>query len=94
MNFKRHQESHKSIKERIVFGCIEPDCDCVYSQKVHLRIHMQEKHNKELTEFRTMTAEESGKEVYRRNEKTREVTWKYDSLVNLETLTKEGKLKV
>ena len=55
---------------------------------------MQEKHNKELTEFRTMTAEEYGKEVYRRKEKTREVTWKYDSLANIETLTKEGKLKV
>ena len=94
MNFKRHLESHKSVKERIVFGWIEPKCDCVYSQKVHLRIHMQEKHNKELTDFKTMTAEESGKEIYLKERGIREVTWKYDSLVNIEGLAREGKLKV
>ena len=95
-NFERHQQSHKSVKDRIVFGCLEPGCESVYSQKVNLRLHMERKHNKEMTEFRTMTAEESGKKHYLKERLPRDLSWRWGekSQLGIQSLISENKIKV
>ena len=68
-NLQRHLLVHKSAEERILYGCVEPNCTSSFSQKVNLRLHMQRKHGKGLTDFKTLTAEESGKDHFKRDYK-------------------------
>ena len=55
-NLERHLESHLPSEDRVLFGCT--DCNSTFTQKVSLRIHVEKKHDKPLTDFKTLTAAE------------------------------------
>ena len=67
-NLQRHLLVHKSAEERILYGCVEPGCDSSYSQKVNLRLHMERKHGKGLTDFKTVNAKKSKQATYYKKE--------------------------